>query len=161
MKRASVVIFVTIFLFAVAFYTVRQSPETHYPSLDSPALAPETAMNMLYDANLSNFILKPYFTYWVDGSTCKKLRPDCRVLRMESIVEIENRTYLAFFGFQNNTLNLVPTNGMGVKEYLKFFSGHGGRVFPCNSTFNATYSGTSTLRTANGTCVVPAIIREG
>ena len=151
------IIFVTILLLAVAFYTVHKSPETRYPPPDSPALAPDTAMNMLYDANLSNFSLKPYFTYWVDGSTCKELRPECRILRMEDIVEVGNETYLAFFDFQNKTLDLVPTNETTVREYLKFFSEHGGRVCDYHSTVTVRYN-TTTVKMLNDTCVIPAIV---
>ena len=132
------------------------------PSPDSPTLAPDTALNMLYDANLSNFSLKPYYTYWVDGKTCRKLSPHCRILRMESIVEVGNRTYLAFFDFQNKTLDLVPTNETAVREYIKFFNEHGGRAFACNSTVKAvirtSFGGNITVRELNGTCVVPAIV---
>ncbi len=76
---------------------------------------------MLYDANLSNFSLKPQLTYWVDGSTCRELRPECRVILVEGIVETKNETYLAFFDFQNKTLKLIPANETQVEEYIQFF----------------------------------------
>ncbi len=130
------------------------------PPPDSPTLAPDTALNMLYDANLSNFSLKPYYTYWIDGKTCRKLSPHCRILRMESIVEVGNQTYLAFFDFQNKTLDLVPTNETAVREYIKFFNEHGGRVLDYNSTVTVRYN-TTTVKVLNDTCVVPAIVEVG
>ncbi len=153
------------FLLVLGILTWAMGQVNKNPPSDSPTLAPDTALNMLYDANLSNFSLKPQFTYWVDSQNCKELRPDCRVLRMEAIVEVGNRTYLAFFDFQNKTLNLVPTNETEVKEYLKFFSEHGGRVFSYNSTIKAvmktSFGENVTVRELNGTCVVPAIVKVG
>ncbi|WP_461865552.1 hypothetical protein [Thermococcus sp.] len=158
MKRVLMVIFVTILLLAVALYTVHQSPNSHHPGSDSVAMAPDTAMNMLYDANLSNFSLKPYFTYWVDGSTCKKLRPECRILRMEDIVEVKNETYLAFFDLENRSVKLVPANETQIKEYLQFFEEHGGRTFRCNSTVKGTV-GNRTFLANNGICLAPAVVK--
>ena len=128
-----------------------------YPPSDSPTLAPDTALNMLYDANLSNFSLKPQLTYWVDGSTCTKLRPECKILRMEGIVEMKNQTYLAFFDLENKSVKLVPANETQVKEYLQFFEEHGGRVFRYNSTITGTV-GNRTFLTNNSICLVPAIV---
>ena len=159
MKRAPVIIFVTILLLTVAFYTVHKSPETRYPPPDSPALAPDTAMNMLYDANLSNFSLKPYFTYWVDGSTCKELRPECRILRMEGIVEVGNETYLAFFDLENRSVRLVPANETRIKSYLEFFEEHGGKVLPCNSTVSVSMGNTTGIENIPGNCIVPALVK--
>ncbi|NJE06481.1 hypothetical protein E3E36_10080 [Thermococcus sp. M36] len=145
------------FLLVLGILTWAKGYVDKSPSPDSPTLAPDTALNMLYDANLSNFSLKPHYTYWIDGKTCRKLSPQCRILRMESIVEVGNRTYLALFDFQNKTLNLVPTNETEVKEYLTFFSEHGGRVFACNSTVTVRYNNTTVKRT-NGTCIIPAVV---
>ena len=128
------------------------------PSPDSLRLAPGTALDMLYDAKLGNFSLKPQLTYWVDGQTCRKLSPDCRVLRVEGIVEVGNRTYLAFFDFQNKTLNLVPANETAVKEYLEFFREHGGRVLDYHSTVTVRYN-TTTVKVLNDTGVIPAIVK--
>ncbi|WP_461862802.1 hypothetical protein [Thermococcus sp.] len=133
------------------------------PSPDSPTLAPGTALDMLYDAKLGNFSLKPQLTYWVDGQACRKLRPDCRVLRVEGIVEVGNRTYLAFFDFQNKTLNLVPANETAVKEYLEFFREHGGKVFShiskVKSIIKTSFGENVSVRELNTTGVIPAIVK--
>ncbi len=161
MRRNHKVLALALFLFILLIFGVstwtKHSGKNYYPAPDSPTLAPDTAMNMLYNANLSNFSLKPYYTYWIDGKTCRKLSPQCRILRMMSIVEVGNKTYLAFFDFQNKTLDLVPTNETTVREYIKFFSEHGGRVLDYHSTVTVRYN-TTTVKVLNDTCVIPAIV---
>lgn len=158
MRKNHKTVFMLLLSFLLVLGILTKGHADKSPSSDSPTLAPDTALNMLYDANLSNFSLKPYYTYWIDGKTCGKLSPHCRILRMESIVEIGNRTYLAFFNFQNETFNMVLANETAVKEYIKFFSEHGGRVLDYSSKVTVRYN-TTTVKVLNNTCVIPAIIR--
>ena len=154
MRKRYLVLIVVVVLLLLAFHTIGH--ETPGPKPNSP-LAPDTALNMLYDANLSNFSLKPQLTYWVDGGTCTKLSPKCRILRMEGIVEVKNRTYLAFFDLENRSVKLVPANETQVKEYLQFFEEHGGGVLRYNSTAKGTV-GNRTFLINNSVYLVPAVV---
>ncbi|WP_457751257.1 hypothetical protein [Thermococcus sp.] len=151
--RAALVI--PIILAMTAFYLDNHGSDSFFRDPNSMALAPDTALNMLYDANLSNFSLKPRLTYWVAGDC-----PDCRVLRLEGIVEMKNQTYLAFFDLENKSVKLVPANETQVKEYLQFFEEHGGKVFRYNSTIKGTV-GNRTFLTNNSICLVPAVVKVG
>ena len=159
MRKRYLVPIVVVALLLLAFHTIGH--ETPGPKPKSPTLSLDTAMNMLYDANLSNFSLKPQLTYWVDGGTCTKLSPKCRILRMEGIVEVKNRTYLAFFDLENRSVKLVPANETQVKEYLQFFEEHNGKVFPCNSPVKSTFGKDIEIKNKNGTCIAPAVVKIG